>query len=119
MKSRNVDDVMTTTVIGVHESAPYRELVDLLVRHRVSAVPVVDAAHPVIGVGSAAALLRTIVYAGVDYERILRIFAEAPQAITMSSEWEGHAYLDAEEQDAFDMVARHHDMCRRFLGAGA
>jgi hypothetical protein len=51
----------------------------------------------------------------IDYERILRIFAEAPQAITMSSEWEGHAYLDAEEQDAFEMVARHHDMCRRFL----
>ena len=55
----------------------------------------------------------------IDYERILRIFAEAPQPITMSSEWEGHAYLDAEEQDAFEIVARHHEMCRRMLGSGA
>ncbi|HEY7273884.1 MAG TPA: TIM barrel protein [Actinoplanes sp.] len=55
----------------------------------------------------------------VDYARILRIFAEAPQPITMSSEWEGHAYLDAEEQDAFEMVARHHAMCRRFLNGDA
>ena len=53
----------------------------------------------------------------IDYARILRIFAEAPQPITMSSEWEGHAYLDADEQDAFDMVARHHEMCRRMIGA--
>lgn len=70
MKSRNVDDVMTTTVIGVHESAPYRELVDLLVRHRVSAVPVVDAAHRVIGVVSEADLLRKIEYAGDEEPRL-------------------------------------------------
>ena len=53
----------------------------------------------------------------IDYERILRIFADAPHAISMSSEWEGHAYLDADEQDAFDMVARHHEMCWRMIGA--
>jgi hypothetical protein len=37
----------------------------------------------------------------------------------MSTEWEGHAYLDADEQNAFDMVAKHHAMCRRFLGSEA
>jgi hypothetical protein len=48
----------------------------------------------------------------IDYGRILPIFAETSRPISMSSEWEGHAYLDADEQDAFEMVARHHDMCR-------
>jgi hypothetical protein len=51
----------------------------------------------------------------IDYQRIVPIFAEAAQPITMSSEWEGHAYLDADEQDAFEMVARHHAMCRRLI----
>jgi hypothetical protein len=51
----------------------------------------------------------------IDYEGIMRVFAEASADITMSSEWEGHAYLDMEEQDAFEMVARHHDMCRQLL----
>jgi hypothetical protein len=55
----------------------------------------------------------------IDYEGIMRVFAESRANITMSSEWEGHAYLDLEEQDAFDMVARHHDMCRRLLGSAA
>jgi hypothetical protein len=55
----------------------------------------------------------------IDYERVLRVFAESDAAMTMSSEWEGHSYLDMEEQDGFEMVARHHDMCRRFLNGAA
>jgi hypothetical protein len=55
----------------------------------------------------------------IDYEGILRVFAESDASMSMSSEWEGHAYLDLEEQDAFDMVARHHDMCRRFIAGSA
>jgi hypothetical protein len=55
----------------------------------------------------------------IDYESILRVFAASDVPMTMSSEWEGHAYLDLEEQDAFDMVARHHAMCRRFLDGPA
>ena len=55
----------------------------------------------------------------IDYEGIMRVFSELDHQVSMSSEWEGHAYLDADEQDAFDMVARHHAMCRRFLGSEA
>lgn len=51
----------------------------------------------------------------IDYQSILDVFAEAGRDITMSSEWEGHAYLDLEDQDAFDIVARHHAMCRRMM----
>jgi sugar phosphate isomerase/epimerase len=54
----------------------------------------------------------------IDYARLMDIFGDVDRTITMSSEWEGHAYLDAEEQDAFDIVARHHAMCRNML-AGA
>lgn len=53
----------------------------------------------------------------IDYEVLMRLFGEADAVFSMSSEWEGHAYLDAHEQDAFDIVARHHRMCRRFLEA--
>jgi hypothetical protein len=51
----------------------------------------------------------------IDYETLMNVFGAADATFTMSSEWEGHAYLDMHEQDAFDIVARHHDMCRRFL----
>jgi hypothetical protein len=53
----------------------------------------------------------------IDYQSILDVFAEADRDITMSTEWEGHAYLDLEDQDAFDMVAKHHAMCRRMMGS--
>ena len=52
----------------------------------------------------------------IDYQAVLDVFAETDREITMSSEWEGHAYLDVEDQDAFEMVARHHAMCRRMMG---
>ncbi|WP_027862089.1 sugar phosphate isomerase/epimerase [Marmoricola sp. URHB0036] len=52
----------------------------------------------------------------IDYEGIMRVFSELDHPVSMSTEWEGHAYLDADEQDAFDMVAQHHAMCRKFLG---
>ncbi|MDW8258306.1 MAG: sugar phosphate isomerase/epimerase, partial [Gammaproteobacteria bacterium] len=55
----------------------------------------------------------------IDYETLLAIFGSAPQRFTMSSEWEGHAYLDLEEQDAFEIVARHQAMCRKLLAQPA
>jgi CBS domain-containing protein len=70
MKSWNVDDVMTTTVVSVQQSASYRELVDLLIGHRFSAVPVTDAFRRVLGVVSEADLLRKIEYAGDEEPRL-------------------------------------------------
>lgn len=52
-----VQDVMTTRVISVTEGAGYKDIVTLLRRHRVSAVPVLDAAGRVTGVVSEADLL--------------------------------------------------------------
>jgi len=55
----------------------------------------------------------------IDYEGLMRVFARSDRAMTMSSEWEGHAFLDAHEQDAFEIVRRQQAMCRRFLGEAA
>lgn len=52
----------------------------------------------------------------IDYEGLMKVLKTAGKPLTMSSEWEGHAFLDVEEQNAFDIVAAHHTMCRRFLG---
>jgi CBS-domain-containing membrane protein len=70
MKNWRVDDVMTTAVVTVSQTASYRELVDLLVEHRFSAVPVVDAFQRVTGVVSEADLLRKIEYAGETEPRL-------------------------------------------------
>jgi CBS domain-containing protein len=52
-----VQDVMTREVVTVGESTPFKKIVELLARHRISAVPVLDAARHPIGVVSEADLL--------------------------------------------------------------
>ncbi|SCL27589.1 CBS domain-containing protein [Micromonospora inyonensis] len=42
MRTWQVSDVMTAEVAAVGEETPYREIVDLLIRRGISAVPVVD-----------------------------------------------------------------------------
>src|SRR5215469_7034789 len=51
-------DVMTVNVISVAEQAPVHEIVGLLLKYRISAVPVVDAARRVVGIVSEGDLLR-------------------------------------------------------------
>jgi CBS domain-containing protein len=70
MRNWTVDDVMTTAVVTVAPDAPYRDVVDLLVAHRFSAVPVVDESLRVTGVVSEADLLRKIEYAGDEEPRL-------------------------------------------------
>ncbi|OJF11136.1 hypothetical protein BG844_28500 [Couchioplanes caeruleus subsp. caeruleus] len=70
MKNWHVDDVMTTAVVTVAETVPYRTVVDLLIRNRLSAVPVVDDFQRVTGVVSEADLLRKIEYAGQEQPRM-------------------------------------------------
>ncbi|MEU8655350.1 CBS domain-containing protein [Actinoplanes philippinensis] len=69
MRTWTVDDVMTQAVVSVPVTAPYRELVDLLISRRFSAVPVVDDFQRVAGVVSEADLLRKIEYAGDEDAR--------------------------------------------------
>jgi CBS-domain-containing membrane protein len=44
VKLWRVDEVMTKDVVAVREETPYRDVVDVLIGHRVSAVPVTDSA---------------------------------------------------------------------------
>jgi CBS-domain-containing membrane protein len=52
-----VRDVMTAPVVTARESAPFKEIVRTLTEHRISAVPVLDAADRVVGIVSEADLL--------------------------------------------------------------
>lgn len=49
----------------------------------------------------------------IPYDELLRLFVEDGYNGFMSSEWEGHMYSSA---SAFDLVAKHHALCRRILG---
>jgi CBS domain-containing protein len=70
MRNWTVDDVMTKAVVSVDRAASYRDVVDLLVGNRFSAVPVIDSVGHVIGVVSEADLLRKIEYAGDEEPRL-------------------------------------------------
>src|SRR5256885_8428962 len=54
---------MTRDVVSVPTTAGYKEIADLMVRHGISAVPVVDAQRHVLGVVSEADLLAKLEYA--------------------------------------------------------
>ncbi len=72
MKKWCVGDVMTADVVAINEDTPYREIVDALAAHRISAAPVVDGSRRVLGVVSESDLLHKIEFSGYDGER--RIF---------------------------------------------
>jgi CBS domain-containing protein len=57
MRSSLVRDVMTTKVVAVEPSTPFKQIVARLARHRISAVPVLDADRRVLGVVTEADLL--------------------------------------------------------------
>ncbi|HEY2959452.1 MAG TPA: CBS domain-containing protein [Actinomycetota bacterium] len=57
MNSSLVRDMMTTDVVTVEASTPFKEIVARLAARRVSAVPVVDSERRVLGVVSEADLL--------------------------------------------------------------
>jgi CBS domain-containing protein len=65
MKAR---DVMTRTVKTIGLSTPIRDVADLLVRHRISAAPVVDKKRHILGIVSEGDLLRRT-EAGTEYRR--------------------------------------------------
>lgn len=51
----------------------------------------------------------------IPYEQILPVFRDAGYSGYMSSEWEGQMYSDA---DGFEMLRKHHALCRRILRIG-
>ncbi|MEU5940462.1 CBS domain-containing protein [Micromonospora sp. NPDC047548] len=72
MRTWQVGDVMTREVATAGEETPYRDIVDMLIRRGISAVPVVDGFQRVLGVVSEADLLHKVERAGNPDER--RVF---------------------------------------------
>ncbi len=66
MRRWTVKDVMTENVVSVTDTTSYKEIVELLAQHEVSAVPVVDSAQKVIGVVSEADLLHKMEFTGLE-----------------------------------------------------
>jgi CBS domain-containing protein len=66
MKRHTVADVMTRRVATVTEETGYKQIVEALTTNAVSAVPVVDADHRVVGVVSEADLLHKVDTASLD-----------------------------------------------------
>jgi CBS domain-containing protein len=56
--SVHAKDIMTVNVISVSQDTPIHEVVGLLLKHRISAVPVIDGARKVVGIISEGDLLR-------------------------------------------------------------
>jgi CBS domain-containing protein len=74
MRLWRVDDVMTKDVVSVREDTPYRDMVDLLISRRVSAVPVVDEVGKLTGVVSEADLLHKVEAAGGAAPRVFDVW---------------------------------------------
>lgn len=64
-----VGDVMTRAVVAVHADLAFKEIIASLARNRVSAVPVIDDEHRVVGVVSEGDLMAHIVVDGDGYSR--------------------------------------------------
>jgi CBS domain-containing protein len=80
-----VCDVMATSVVAAREEAVFKEIVASLARNHISAVPVVDAQHRVIGVVSEADLLA----------RVTGGHVALPRGHRLSGHSEGRAKLHA------------------------
>lgn len=82
-----VKDVMTTEVLTVAEDTPFKDVVDLLVEHRISSVPVVDDERRLVGLVTEADLMSKEAF-DLRHRRPLAIVAEL---ISGTSRWSGKA----------------------------
>jgi CBS domain-containing protein len=64
VRTLRVRDVMKTRVVAVTPSTPFREVAELMVRHGIGAVPVIDDAGELVGLISEADLLTKEAYGG-------------------------------------------------------
>jgi CBS domain-containing protein len=92
MKHHTVNEIMTREVVSVRMTAGYKDIVETLAAHRLSAVPVVDEDRHVIGVVSEADLLPKMELAGTGTrprllmgkrERVARTKAAADTATNL------------------------------------
>jgi CBS domain-containing protein len=64
MRTLRVGDVMTTRVVAITPATPFRDVVDLMLQHEISAVPVIDDEGCLVGLISEADLIGKQAYGG-------------------------------------------------------
>ena len=64
MRTLRVGDVMTSRVVAVTATTPFRDVVDLMLRHEISSVPVLDDEGGLVGLISEADVLSKQAYGG-------------------------------------------------------
>jgi CBS domain-containing protein len=64
VRALRVGDVMSTRVVAVTPGTPFRDVVELMLRHEISAVPVVDDVYGLVGLISEADLISKQAYGG-------------------------------------------------------
>jgi CBS domain-containing protein len=86
MRTLRVRDVMTRKVIVVTEGTSFGDMVDLMVRHQISAIPVVDDEGGLLGMVSEADLISKQGYGVVDVVHHLTVgVPESPTEPTDAS----------------------------------
>lgn len=121
MKTAKVGEVMTSEVVQAHRETPFKDVAQLLARHRISGVPVVDADDKVLGVISETDLVhRQAAKAERDREgrfrlpalrRKARVAAAKARAMTAGQLMSTPAITVHPEQrvaDAARVMERHH-----------
>lgn len=122
MKTSKVGEVMTSDVVGARRETPFKDVAQLLARHRISGLPVVDADDKVLGVISESDLIRRqAAQAEEDHRgrrfrlpalrRKVRIAAARARAMTAGQLMSTPAITVHPEQpvaDAARVMERHH-----------
>jgi len=100
-----VSDIMTTSVVSVAPDAPYKDIVERLVRSEVSSLPVVDRHGTLVGIVTEADLISKEAYDG-HRRRALRLVAD------VLSGREHHWVTKAAGTVAADVMTRNVMVCQ-------
>ncbi|MEU1273776.1 CBS domain-containing protein [Streptomyces sp. NPDC005799] len=123
MGPRTIGEVMTSEVVHARRATPFKELIRLLDRHRISGLPVVDHDDKVIGVVSGTDLVRarTTVRAGTAGELMSSpaITAHPEQRVPDAARVMERHGVDrlpvVDEEDRLIGIATRRDLLRIFL----
>lgn len=113
--TKTVGDLMTTSVLAARDDAGYKELAAFMRDHHVSAVPVVDGGHRVLGVVSTADLLLKLAdpdpeegYTGEPFrERLARIKSTGTTARELMTSPAVTVTADTAPREAAGLMRRH------------
>jgi CBS domain-containing protein len=103
---KTVRDVMTRSVLSVRPDTPIKEVAELLIKHRISGLPVVDAQGAVVGVISEGDLLVKERRPGaIRHRPLARLFGESAETRRLLAKAEARTAGDAMTAPAITIEA--------------